>query len=268
MSSNSEIGHAKNVANFQDLIAFIIGYGITYNPTANNIKLANLLTQGNAAQAALNSTYPLETIHNNAIDARRIIFDKVRTYAARIINSLAGGGANQKTIDNASAINRKLNGRRAGGKQTLADAGLTKPEDQTNETNAAADPNTNTNNTNNQPPKQISVSQQSIDYTIEHFSKLLAIISAEPTYNPNEVDLKIAQVTAFLTGMKTSNTAVETAFTNLSNSRINRDKLLYDPTTGLAATAQQVKKYVKSVYGPVSPQYKQISGIKFKSRPK
>ncbi|UCA57244.1 MULTISPECIES: hypothetical protein [Aequorivita] len=29
MASNSEVGHAKNVANFQDLIAFVEGYGPT-----------------------------------------------------------------------------------------------------------------------------------------------------------------------------------------------------------------------------------------------
>ncbi len=29
MASTSEVGHAKNVANFQDLIEFVIGYGAT-----------------------------------------------------------------------------------------------------------------------------------------------------------------------------------------------------------------------------------------------
>jgi hypothetical protein len=30
MASNSETGHAKNVANFQDLFAFVTGYGAYY----------------------------------------------------------------------------------------------------------------------------------------------------------------------------------------------------------------------------------------------
>lgn len=33
MASTSETGHAKNVANLQDLISFVTGYGATYNPT-------------------------------------------------------------------------------------------------------------------------------------------------------------------------------------------------------------------------------------------
>jgi hypothetical protein len=39
MASTSETGHAKNVANFQDLIAFVKGYGTTYNPSKSALKL-------------------------------------------------------------------------------------------------------------------------------------------------------------------------------------------------------------------------------------
>jgi len=34
MASTIETGHAKNVANFQHLIAFVKGYGEMYNPIA------------------------------------------------------------------------------------------------------------------------------------------------------------------------------------------------------------------------------------------
>ena len=44
MASTTETGHAKNVANFEDLISFVTGYGATYNPTKVPIKLASLTT--------------------------------------------------------------------------------------------------------------------------------------------------------------------------------------------------------------------------------
>ena len=44
MPAYYETGHAKNVANFQDLIAFVTGYGATYNPTKNALKLPQLTT--------------------------------------------------------------------------------------------------------------------------------------------------------------------------------------------------------------------------------
>jgi len=44
MTSTSETGHAKNVANFEDLISFCTGYGTAYNPTKNSIKIAAMNT--------------------------------------------------------------------------------------------------------------------------------------------------------------------------------------------------------------------------------
>ena len=37
MASTSEVGHAKNVANFYDLIAFVQGYGANDSPTKTSL---------------------------------------------------------------------------------------------------------------------------------------------------------------------------------------------------------------------------------------
>lgn len=42
MKSISETGHAKNVANLEDLISFCEGYGTTYNPSKSSITLVAL----------------------------------------------------------------------------------------------------------------------------------------------------------------------------------------------------------------------------------
>ena len=51
--------------------------------------------------------------------------------------------------------------------------------------------------------------------------------------------------------------------TPLSNKRIARDEVLYADGTGLVDLAGLVKKYIKSLFGADSPQYEQISGLKF-----
>ncbi len=53
MPSTSETGHAKNVATFETLISFCTGYGATYAPSRNALKVANMQTQLTAAQAAI-----------------------------------------------------------------------------------------------------------------------------------------------------------------------------------------------------------------------
>jgi hypothetical protein len=64
--------------------------------------------------------------------------------------------------------------------------------------------------------------------------------------------------------MTAKNTALATAFTAISNSRIARDKVLYKETTGLVDTAKAVKLYIKSIFGARSAEYAQVSVIEFK----
>jgi hypothetical protein len=51
------------------------------------------------------------------------------------------------------------------------------------------------------------------------------------------------------------------ATTDFGNAKIIRNKQLYG-NSGLIETGYLIKAYVKSIYGPLSPQYKLISGIK------
>lgn len=141
-------------------------------------------------------------------------------------------------IKDAKAINRKLLGKRA--KEIQA------PSDH----NAPA-------------PNNISASQQSYDQLIEHFTKLIELLKTEPTYTPNETELKITTLTTQLAGLKTANTNVTNAYTAVSNARISRGKTLYKATTGLHDITGDVKNYVKSLFGATASEYKQKSKIKF-----
>ena len=64
MASTSETGHAKNVANFQDLIEFVTGYGATYNPSKNSLKLAELITLKTSAENSLSDVITKNTLYN------------------------------------------------------------------------------------------------------------------------------------------------------------------------------------------------------------
>jgi hypothetical protein len=92
-------------------------------------------------------------------------------------------------------------------------------------------------------------------------------LQAEPSYIPNETDLQVATIQAKIADLAAKNTAVATAYTNVSNSRIARNETLYVSTTGLVETALDVKKYIKSVFGATTPQYAQVKGIEF-SKPR
>lgn len=240
MASTSEVGHAKNVANFQDLIAFVDGYGATYNPNKNSLKLPQLNTLYTDSETALQKVVNKNTEYNNAVNDRVEAFDGLRSLSTRLVNALETTDANKEKIDDAKGFNRKLQGKRA--------SKIEEPVDP------------------NQPaPKTISSSQQSYDQLIQHFEGLISVLESEPSYAPNEADLKVTALNAKAAGLKAKNNQVSVAYTAVSNSRIDRNKSLYKENSGLVDTATEVKKYIKSVYGATSPEFAQVKSIAFKT---
>ena len=240
MASTSEVGHAKNVANFQDLIAFVDGYGATYNPSKNSLKLPQLNTLYTDSETALQKVVGKNTEYNNAVNDRVEAFDGLRSLSTRLVNALETTDANKEKVDDAKGFNRKLQGKRA--------SKIEEPVDP------------------NQPaPKTISSSQQSYDQLIQHFEGLISVLESEPSYAPNEADLKTTALNTKVDDLKDKNSKVATAYTGVSNARIDRNKTLYKDDSGLVDTATEVKKYIKSVYGATSPEFGQVKGIAFKN---
>ncbi len=244
MSSTSEVGHAKNVANFEHLISFCTGFGPGYNPSNAAISIASLNTLLTDAKNALTEVTTKIVAYNNTVNHRIQTFSDLKKLSTRLVNALIATGASDETIANAKSVNKKIQGQRA-----------------TPPTHSTPDPN------NPQPaPATISASQQSYDQITEHFSKLVEILHTETNYTPNEIELNVATQTTLLQNMHTANTQVGDAYTAISIARIERNHTLYDDKTGLCPIALEVKNYIKSVAGASSPEYKQISKIKFVTR--
>jgi len=249
MASTSETGHPKNVANFENLVSFVVGYGATYNPSKVTLKVPALQTQLASCKANIASVTTTSVAFNNAVNARMMTFDGLKKLSTRLLNALDATNASTQLVKDFKTVNAKVQG----SKLTKTDSGKAP---------TPIDPNAPIVDT----PKTISSSQQSYSSLIEHIATIITILSTEPTYLPNETDLKVVTLNTLLTNLKNTNTAVINAYTTVSNTRVARDLSLYNTTNGLCETAKEVKMYVKSVYGATSLQYKQISGIEFKSR--
>lgn len=238
-SSVSETGHAKNVANFEQLIAFCIGYGAAYNPSKNSLKITELQILLQTALTKLNNVKTQKAIFDNATNDRRMTFSSLKPLSTKIINAFAVSGVDKLVLQDAKGVNKKIQG--ATNKKTET-----------------------TVNNENQTTKTISTSQQSYDRLTDHFANLIQVLEQNPIYNPNEPDLKLNKLQSDLINMQTKNTTLINAYAEYSNTLIDRNQTLYNPLSGLVQTALEVKQYVKSVYGASSPQYKQISGLELK----
>lgn len=239
-ASISETGHAKYMANFQELIAFVIGYGATYNPSKDALKVSQLNTIVINSQAILADVRTKNTAYNNAINDRIIAFKGLKLLSTRLINALETTNASKEKINDAKGFNRKMQGKRTSSTKTPTD-------------------------TKTPTPTIISTSQQSYDQLMQHFAGLISILQSEVSYNPNENELKLTELIDKQANLTAKNNAVATTYVSVNNSRISRNKILYGETTGLVDTALEVKKYIKSIFGTSSPEYTQIKSIKFKN---
>ena len=240
MASTSETGHAKNVANFQNLIAFVTGYGATNKTKKNALKLPQLIALKTEADSKLADVVAKNTAYNNKVNERITAFSGLKSLSTRLVNALQTTDATDQIIKDAKGFNKKMQGQRASATATTP-----------------TDPNT-------PAPNTISTSQQSYTQQIQHLTGLISVLESEPSYTPNETDLQIATLQAKQNDLTTKNNAVATAYTNVSNSRISRNTTLYSTEGSIFDVASEVKKYIKSIYGATSPEFAQVKGIEFK----
>lgn len=244
MTKISESGHAKNVANFEELTTTVNGYGEGYNPTREALKLIALLAVLSNSKKAIEAVNAAIPAYTRAIAAREAAFMPLSKLVTRIINSLKAVASTDHIHENAVTYARKIQGKRATAKRT--------PEQI--EADAAAGIEL----------IEKSASQMSYDSRLDNFDKLIKLLASVEEYAPNEVDLKVASLSSLYADLMLKNTTVINAANPLSNARIARDTVLYKEGTGLVDIALNVKAYVKSVYGATSPQFKQVSKLIFK----
>lgn len=110
MASKSETGHAKNVANFESLISFCVGYGVKYNPSNPNLQVLALQSQLASTQANISSVQTTSVDFNNAVNARIIAFNGLKTLSTQLVNALDSTGATPEIVKNAKSVNAKIQG--------------------------------------------------------------------------------------------------------------------------------------------------------------
>lgn len=241
MSSSQETGHTKNVNNFLFLIQCCIGFGTKYNPIKEALKIANLTALQLACDTAVKAASKATKVFDDLVDLRMIAFENLQSYATQILNAFSIIDLPQDTVNGAIEINRKIQGKRATPKKDKS---------------PTEDDNSN------------SVSQQSYDNYVTHFGELIDWVELQPTYNPNEPELKVAAMKLYWDKLDKANKAVIAGLVPYKNTLTERDELLYNEKTGLVDIALEVKTYVKSVFKANSTQFKQVSGIRFTRPPK
>ncbi len=241
MSSTSETGHAKNVAGLEDLIDHLEVLNPPYNPSKTLLQLSSLKAQLPPAQAAIKTISTTAPPYQLAVDAQEELFKPLGKMLTRIMNIFRSSVDNPNEVESAESLAKLMKGGSKPAKKPAEEA-------------------------QTEPKNNKSTSRRSYDSIIENFEKLIDILIANPLYKPNETEFKTATLSALLADMKAKNKAVGVLEGPLRGARLERNKLLYTPGTGIVDVGNDVRIHIRGILKPDNPHYKAILAIKFKSR--
>lgn len=241
MASQTETGHAKNLANFKELITVIKTFGTQYQPMADALKIPNLETQATQVDQALAQLKQAETFAKKATATLQEQFKPLNTLSSQIMGLLKGSGAKKSSIDEAWAIHKIITG--SNNKK--------KKKDAAEATDAVV-------------KATRSQSRQSYDSKLDNWNKLITVLQNIPEYKPNEDVFKIINLQAKAQAMQQAIQDNDLKEQMRSQAMNLRNTLLYTTEIGLVDVGLKVKEYIKAIFGGVkSPQFKAVSKIKF-----
>lgn len=235
--STSEVGHAKNVANFTALIQLLEEMGPLYQPTNPAIVISPLIILRDELTTSIQNLADKIPPFKIAVANRENAFKALGKKATRVKNSFNSIGLSTAENDNVSAIVKKIRG------------------DQ---------PIRRTENLENAETESISNAQLSYTSRATHLQSLVSLLSSYPAYTPNEPELSSPKLALLYNDLKQLNDEAANKTYALITARKERNDLLYNNPGNLLSLVNPIKDYLKSVEGAAA-YYKAAVALKFRN---
>jgi hypothetical protein len=238
MASASEVGHNKNVANFNSGYQILEEMGPLYNPSNVKIKLQNLDPLRANLQTTITVLNQKIPLYKNAVAAREQAFAPISKLMTRVASNVKSLELSDTDKENIATQVKKIRG----------DQKVKKVNPETSET------------------ETISTSQMSYDNRISNLDVLINQLSSHPQYAPNEIDLQIATLQTLKTNLQTLSSSVHTAGNTIITARTNRNNALYNGENNIIKLVKDIKSYLKSLGDSGKPYYNAFVLLKFKDK--
>ena len=243
MAKTSKTGHVKNVANFQSVITYLQSLGTKYNPSKPEDAITALTQYYTDADAAIQELAGHLPLYSTAVDNQEEAFGRLPALSVRVSSAYSYAAENEAAAHTIVALKNAISSNRSKKKGGDKAAGL------------AAD---------GKEPEGHSTSQQSYDNLQQNFSQMVQTAAALPEYKPNEPDLKIDSLTAYATELKQKTQAVDKMYSNVLNARNKRNSFIYTNEDSIINKVKAIKKYLRSAFGPSSPELKYVNSFTFR----
>jgi len=239
MASQSETGHAINIANANLLNTYIIQLFGIYKPSNPKLLLANL-------QSIYNNSFPQQDLVNSlvapysvAVDNRQMVFAPISKKITKLHKAYkATEGVTKVQLEDFMTIARILKGIRKVNNPAIKDPSV--------------------------QHQNHSTSHLSYDQRTNNMDLLIAQLLNTPNYNPNETEYKVATLQTERSIMLQETQNVANTLVPLNHARSTRNETLYYSEDNLVDTFNKAKDYIFTILDVKSLQYKAIAKIKFK----
>ncbi|WP_316831342.1 hypothetical protein [Pedobacter aquatilis] len=239
MASTSEVGFAKQLADYEDFLELLSKLGDLYMPPKRELHLINLRNHLTTAKEAMREVSTFLPPYSTAVDKQTLVFSLLNDKITRSLNFYKVCISNPKEIDTAKNLADKIRGVSKKSK-SVKDADI--------------------------PKKNVSQSQLSFDSRIENLKQYIDVLSASGEYATSGSGIDIEDLNSILTDMEATNGSVAAAKLPLEEARNKRYQIFYAPNSGLADLVINVKRYVRATLAKDNPFYNAITGFTFKKR--
>lgn len=237
-----EVGHTKNVANFETVKNILTAQGAEYAPPQPLITLFAIQSHLTEIQAAVADVDTKQGAKAIAVDEVQAEFKDLRPYAVKL-RQMAEVTLNDPALT--KDIQQIINKFSPPGRDTgIPDDPLTPDVDESKTTH--------------------SQSQMSRDNQIGYIADISALLKNREDYDPPDAEYKTTGIDAKVATMTAKNNAAKTADIALDNSLEDRDALLYDNDDCTLNRVKLIKSYVALKFGKDSAVYQQINALEFK----
>ncbi len=242
MASASESGIDVNCTNFDIVITNVEGYKSKYNPPKPHLTAEALKKLAADTKQAVKDAEVAKAALDIVVSNRAPEFDNLSNRVTQIINGYEICGAPTGLITEARALVRKIRGERAHKFKKTQTTGSTEGEGSSK--------------------KSISVSQMGFSNRLGNYRSLITLLDQTTQYNPSEDELKVDNLWIHYNKLDSLNSAVIGPQKIYDDAIDTRNNFFNAEETGMVDILGDIKKYVLSVYGTKSNEYKAIAPIK------
>lgn len=227
-------GTLKNVAAFEKLLGICNDLGARYNPSKSELTTSALTALLEQAHTSIEAVDNARTNFVNAVNDRQASFAQLNPLTIRIYRALVASGASAESLHDVRALKRKL----------------VSPRD-------SVEPVVNTTEGGSPVSKSNGTSYLDYENKAGIFSQLIKLLQSIAVYAPNEPELKLPALKAYLEELRMRSRVVTAAANALANARDKRNKVFIGKS-GMYTIGTAVKEYIRSVFGLRSYPAKQL----------